>query len=754
MKVNPPADLSGTAARSIYYSEHFIGIALISIAGFLAYSNSLHGIWALDDVLINQSVGLGRISELTGSRMLSYLSFTINQRINPYDQFNFRFFNLCIHILNSILVYVIAFITLTPDDNNERDKTFRFSVALISAGLFVLHPLNINAVAYIIQRMASLAAFFVLLSLIAYIFAAGCRHVVKKVALYCVAAICILFSILSKENGLLAIPLILLYDYIFVARFDRKAFARRAGFFLALGFFVMVVSSFYVPVLQSALNISRVILDINKPMEWKGWMATDIYWSPLEHILTEFRVVGRYMFLFLFPLPQFLVFDWWGYPVSKGIFTPLTTFFSMIFLGSIFIFSILRMKKYPFLSFGILWYLIAISLESFIAIGSDLYFEHRNYLPLTGLCFGTVAQIFSSFRTWTQGRYIVWVGFVAVLLIFGGMTFQRNFIWNNPIVFWKDIAQKVPENPRASFVLANCYFSHSNFNKAEEYYKETIRVAGERKSAAYLSDSLYRLGFMYLMLDRITESKKVIDAIEKVFHQIWQYNVLQGLYLYVNHDYDGAIGSYLKALDHPFLPEDPQKRFKLIDKATILALTGDAYRAAGVIDRARDSYEEVLALSPLFPAAHHGLAKLDMMQRRFDSASEHIGTALLFDPYNVMVLSDMAYLALLKGDGAGKALSFAQRAVVLNPPLYQPYLIMGTVQIALGKDKEAEKAFIKAQELRAHDYQILFNMAWAYSLRGDRERQKHCLRELTALKDVPDNIRNTASRILLQLTGR
>ena len=743
-----PVCLSGTVTRSANYFEHVLGIALISIAGFLAYSNSLHGIWAFDDVLINQSVGLGRISELTGARMLSYLSFTINQRINPYDQFNFRLFNLCIHILNSILVYVIAFITLTPDDNNERDKTFRFPVALISGGLFALHPLNINAVAYIIQRMASLAAFFVLLSLISYIFATRASLMINKGALYCAAALCILLGILSKENGVLAIPLIFLYDYIFIARFDGKAFMRRAGVFLALSFFVMVVSSFYVPVFKGALSIARTFLEINQPMTWKAWMATDIYWSPLEHILTEFRVVGRYLLLFLFPLPQFLVFDWWGYPVSKGIFSPLTTFFSMIFLGSIFIFSILRMKKYPFLSFGILWYLIAISLESFIAIGSDLYFEHRNYLPLAGLCFGVVAHIYSSLWKRLQGKYTLWAVFLAVSLVFGGMTFQRNFVWNDPVIFWKDTAQKVPDNPRAAVVLANCYFSHSYFERAEEYYKKAIQISGERKTPAYMLDSLYRLGFMYLILERRAESKEVIDRIEKLFYHTWNHDVLQGLYFYINHDYNGAINSYLKT------PDRQSKEFKLIDRATVLTLTADAYRAAGAVDKARESYEGALALSPFFAAAHHGLAKSDMMQRRFDSASEHLGTALLFDPYNVMVLSDMAYLALIKGDGAGKALSFAQRAVVLNPPLYQPYLIMGTVLLALGSDNDAERYYARAGELHLPDYQLLFNKAWAYSLRGDRERQKNCLKELTALKDIPDNIRNTAGRLLLQLTGK
>ena len=752
-KKQTAASSPGTAAQSTGFRRHLLGIVLLSAAAFLAYSNSLHGIWAFDDVLINQYVGLGNILEKTGPRIVSFLSFAINQKINPYDQFNYRLLNLFIHIANSLLVYGIAFLTLKFYDVRERGKNFSFFAALLSAAVFALHPLNINAVAYIIQRMASLAAFFVLLALLLYIIAGRTGHMVRKAILYCATAVCIILGILSKENAVMGIPLILLYEYIFIARFDKKAFWRKARIFAALSFCALVAASFYAHIFQSAFKVAKVLLNINQPMKWTAWMATDIYWSPLEHILTELRVVSRYLFLFIFPLPRFLIFDWWGYPISKGLFTPLTTFFSLIFIGTALGFSIFRIKKYPFLSFGILWYFIAISLESFIAVGSDLYFEHRNYLPLAGLCFGVVVQVLSFFWKRIQGKYVLWSIFLAVSLVFGGMTFQRNFIWNDPIIFWKDIAQKAPDNPRAAYVLANCYFGHSYFEDAEKYYRKTIELSGERKTPAYLSDALYRLGFMYLMLERLPESREIIDTMNNRFFRSWKSDALQGLYLYQSHDYKGAISSYLRAQEVPFAQEDAPQKFKVQDRVTVLTLTGDAYRAAGEFSKARDSYEKALTLSPLFSAAHHGMAKLDILQRRFDAASEHLREALIADPYNIMILSDKANLTLLKGEGAGKALPFAQRAVVLNPPFYQPYLIMGTILVVSGDETDADRYYARAAELHSPDYQLLFNKAWGYSLRGEKRRQSHYLRELLTLKEVPDNIRATAKRILAHLNG-
>ena len=149
-----------------------------------------------------------------------------------------------------------------------------------------------------------------------------------------------------------------------------------------------------------------------------------------------------------------------------------------------------------------------------------------------------------------------------------------------------------------------------------------------------------------------------------------------------------------------------------------------------------------------FPAAYHGLAKIHSKQGDYDGALEYLGKVLSMDPYNFQASSDMAYLLLIKGEGAVKALPFAEKAVSLHPPFYKPYLIMGTVLTALGKDKNAERFYIKAKELNAPDYKIFFNMAWAFSLKGERERQKYYLKELLKQEGVPQNIRDTAGEIL------
>jgi protein O-mannosyl-transferase len=726
---------------------HLIGGAFLAIAIFLAYANSLHGIWAFDDVLINHPLGTEGLLEKIGWRKMAFLSFYINQQIDPYSPVNFRLFNVLIHILNSLLVYTLTFVTLSLPDIREKFGKYAFPASLFSASLFALHPLNINAVAYIIQRMASLAAFFVLLSLHSYIAATAARSWFSKGILYGLTLFFIFLGIMSKENAVMALPLILLYDYFFLSRYSKRTFKIRAITLAAIGVCVLILSNFYLSIGRTALEVGKVFLDMSRPLSYQAWMATDVYWSPLEHILTEFRVVSRYLFLFAVPFPGFFVFDWWGYPLSKDLFEPVATLFSALMIAAAIVFSLTKAKKYPFLAFGILWYFIAISLESFIAVGTDLYFEHRNYLPLAGLSFGLVAQGASFISNKKPGSYhALWIVFFILSGLLGVSTYQRNLIWKDPVTFWQADVQSVPDNPRAHFALANSYFLKSDFRNAEIYYNNTIRIAGEKKAPHFMSEALYRLALMKVFLEQNSESRKIIDIFEKVSPNSYKLKILEGSYRYLNNDFQNAINTYLQVVD--------SQKIEVMDKVTVYALLGDAYRAIGRTEEALRNYEKALNLNHSFPAALHGIAKVKMMQMDMDSSSEYLRKVLSMDPDNIGALTDMANLILIKGEGAQNALPYVKRAVLLDPPFSKPYLIMGTVLIASGENENAEKYFRRAKEFNAPDYLILFNKAWAYSLRGDREKQTYCLRELLQEKDVPQHIKNTAHAVLSKMRGQ
>jgi len=184
----------------------------------------------------------------------------------------------------------------------------------------------------------------------------------------------------------MVLPVLMLYDYCFISSFRwsefRKRFIPIAVFFVILGATV----AYYFNAWQFVAKIIISFLNPYQPLETYAWSGMDINWTPLEYIMTELRIVSRYIFLINFPLPSYMVFDYSNtYLVSTSLLNPITRIFSPLFLLTVLFLSLRYFKKIPLIAFGILWYLITISLESFIALGLDPYFEHRNYLPGYGL---------------------------------------------------------------------------------------------------------------------------------------------------------------------------------------------------------------------------------------------------------------------------------------------------------------------------------------------------------------------------------
>jgi protein O-mannosyl-transferase len=719
--------------------QRFCWFGLLSAAIFAVYSNSMNGILVLDDSFLTYAINFDSLLEKVGRRKLVFLSFVINQKINAYDPFYFRLFNILIHISNTLLVYVLSLKTLNLYRNNEKDGSLHFFIALSGAALFALHPLNINAVAYIYQRLASLATFFVLISVITYSIAAKSEVMLHRIFWYTATALSIVLGIFSKENAVMAIPLILLYDFFFLSRHDTKVFMKKSRFMLGIGCLAILLSAFFIPIPKIASNVLKSLIDIRNVNIDNEWMAVDVYWSPLQHILTEFRVLNRYLLLFFLPLPGLLVFDWWGYPVSKGLFEPATTALSILIVTLLLIFSVLKSKRYPFLSFGILWYFIAISLESFIAVGSDIYFEHRNYLPLTGLCFGLCAETIIFLKGKLHRTYVIWIIFLVLSILLGGLTFQRNQIWKDQVVFWKDILHKAPENIRAHLALGNILLGRSDFRNAEVSLHTAMELSRRGTHPRFLDDSLYSLGLMYMQMEQLDKAGNLLQYYKGTSPDPCRLKILNGFYYFGQKQFDNTILA---------LRDADECVYKMSEKVIVLTLLGDANLSKGLMDRASESYQAALQLDRSSPGAYLGMAKVHLMKGDLSAAIAALKTGLSKNPNNVRAISEIAYLLLIRDGKTDEAASYAQKAVSFNPPFYKPYIVMATILHAEGRTEEAEEFYAKAASLRAPSYLIYFNKALACSLKGDREQQKFYLRELLKLKETPANISAQAKHIL------
>lgn len=721
--------------------RHLIAIALLVISIVFAYLNSLNGTWAMDDVVANKTVGINDIHDLVGFRKVAYITFLLNQFIAPFNPASFRVFNILIHILNAVLVYVLAYRTMkkipppTPllikgGWGGFLDEKKSFYVALLSSVIFALHPININAVAYIVQRMASLATLFVLLSLLCYISATQSSKNFKAVLLYILTGICVVAGIFSKENAVMAIPLIILYDYFFLSRFNSRMFLKRMFVITGIGVLSIGLASYFLRFHAVAIDLMRLFLNLNQPFTRQGWMAVDVYWTPLQHILTEFRVLSRYIFLLFLPLPRFLVFDWWGFPISSGITDPITTLLSIILLLSLFIFSIWKMKQFPLLCFGILWYLIAISLESFFALGSDLYFEHRNYLPLSGLIIGSVGQVVMSFKGKIKER-AVWASVIILCMTLGSLTVSRNFVWKDSLTLWGDTLKKNPSNIRAQMAMGNAYLKLSDIDSAKSYYKEVVKISSKDKRLYFFNDSVYSLGMLYLFKGELKQAKELIVRFDYSIES-YRPRILKGYYKALSNDIDGALRDYKEVI----------KETEGIDSVVVFTLMGDAYREKGLFDNAIEQYNKAISLDPGFSAAYYGIGASYLSKREIERADYYFNKTLSIDPNNVLALSDMADLILIRGANPGDALTYAQRAISKSPPFSQPYLTMGNVLVFLGRNEEAEDFYKKAMEHGLSEYMVPFSKARTYYMKGEVEKAQYYLSELQRYKNLPDKVKN------------
>lgn len=738
----PVAPPVSPAAASPTLRMHLLFFVFLFAVVFLAYSDSLTGTWALDDLAIGQNANIEKSLDLKlGYRKLAYASFLVNRMINPLDPVNYRLFNIVLHSVNAALVYWLAFLTLQLPGLRERFIRYAYPVAVLGSLVFALHPININAVSYIVQRMAALSALFSLLALISYIYGRTSASRLSGGLFFALSGVFIFLGIFSKENAVMALPLMLLYDAFFIAGFEESGLAKKAGSVALGGLLVLGVVSLFLDLREVIGSMAGVLLKMNQPIADRGWTAVDVSWTPLQHILTEFRVIGRYLSLLVLPLPSRLVFDYWGFAPSAGILTPLSTLFSLLAIAGLIVFAVLTRRTLAFLSFGILWYFFAISLESFIAVGSDLYFEHRNYLPVAGLFFGVSAQIVVSCREAFLRPRVLWGSVLLLSIVLGGLTYQRNLVWKDSITLWSDTLQKAPRNLRASMALGNAYLKAVDLKAAGGRYAETLKQADADKRPKYFHDAAYSLGMVNLFLGNLAEAQRVIELMDARLAGDPSIGVLRGFHSSLTGDTDQAIRQLTRSLSG----------VKGLDTVIVYTLLGDTYRRTGQVEKALASYEKALEQDPSFAAAHYGMGNAYFMAKDSDKAEAATARALALDPVNPLALAQMADLVLVRKGPVEKARQLAEKAVASSPPFYQPYASMATIQVLLGNEADADSYFRKAAEHGMRGYLLPYSRARAYFMKGEKEKALFYLKEILGMEDAPPELKSVIRKDLHRL---
>ncbi|WP_407276468.1 tetratricopeptide repeat protein [Halothiobacillus sp. DCM-1] len=389
-------------------------------------------------------------------RPIALASFLLDTRTWPVSPEGLKHTNLLIHLFNGLLLAGLLHALARGFGLDRRRAAW---VAVLAAGLWLLHPLWVSTTLYVIQRMAMLAALFVFAGLWAFVqgrlwLRAG-KPVRAYVAMSLGLALGTLLATLSKENGAL-LPLLAWLIEAFVFDADGRALDRDGrGFVWWRRVFV------YLP---SALLLAYLAYQL--PLLFSGQTFGRDF-TPAERLLTETRILWDYLReLWLPGLHDGGLFND-DIRLSTSLWQPLSTLFATLgLLGLIALAVGLRWARAPLarsIGLALGFYLVGQVLESSV-IPLELMFEHRNYLP-AGLMFLPLALWLVEGTTTTR-RWPVWVA-IALCVLLAGLTAKRAELWGKPFTQALVWAQEHPHSARAQSYLANFWEKTGNYPAAE-----------------------------------------------------------------------------------------------------------------------------------------------------------------------------------------------------------------------------------------------------------------------------------------------
>ena len=409
-----------------------------------------------------------RISAKPPGRPVALASFLANWLASGPDVWMLKYTNLMIHLLCGVLVFWLSGRLLATPAIDAGPR--RWWIALWVAAAWLLAPLLVSTVLYIVQRMAQLAALFVLAGLLSYVIGrqALATHFVRGVV--GIALALLLFwplALASKENGAL-LPLLILLVEAFFFRFRGPVRARRVA-----------IAAAVVPVV--AATAAAVALALHDPARMFGNYAWREF-GLVERLLTQPRALFDYLAnLLLLPGGSGMSLYHDDFPLSTGLLTPVTTLASLAALAALIV-AAWRLRHTPVavLFFGPLFFLAAHAVESSV-FALELYFEHRNYLPAVGIFLG-LALLARDVAARIRYRRLLVAALIALPLVYAGATWYRALVWQSWEGMLLAAEQTHPRSPRVHKGLASVYMNRGELERAFAHLDRAAELDGSHDS--------------------------------------------------------------------------------------------------------------------------------------------------------------------------------------------------------------------------------------------------------------------------------
>ena len=458
----------------------------------LIYCNTFYASWHMDDyhVIINNSYL--HINDLQPKsliksffanpdqqsspniklyRPLSCLSLAINWYFGRTNVVGYHVVNIIIHFLTAFFLFLTVYKILKLPNMRGKYRGDEYFIALLTATLWAINPIQTQAVTYIVQRMASLATMFYILGLFFYIKGRTDASRMNRNIFFAGCFLSFLFGLAAKENAILLPIALVLVEATFFQ--DLSQLKTKKIFFWVMaggGVLVIVIGSIFF-LRENPLSIIM-----------EGY--ENRFFSPIQRLMTEPRILVYYLSQIFYPVPTRLSIEH-NVLISTSLLNPWTTLPSIGLVLSMIVLGLWQIRKMPILSFAILFFFIHHSIESTV-LDLEPVFEHRNYLPSLFLFLPVsigIKRLLDYYRDKRSPLFWILVCFFALLLIgVGSGTYIRNMAWATERSLWEDAAKKAPGMMRPVHNLAWGYYERrGNYDKAMELYENALDLKAHRK---------------------------------------------------------------------------------------------------------------------------------------------------------------------------------------------------------------------------------------------------------------------------------
>jgi len=481
--------------KSLLHKPYLI-LLLIALLGLLAYANTFSVPFQFDDdaYVVNnpiirdfstfyspRDIAGGSTLSPTGippalrfafmTRILGYVSLAVNYRLGGLNVTGYHTVNLLLHILNAWLLYGILShtfrgVTFSRPDNEDNSSIL---LPLVATLLFLCHPIQTHAVTYISSRFLLMATFFALLSLMAYISFRTAEAGRGRIAFQALAVLSAATAMLCKEFTFTLPFLIALYEFSFFRTDLRERLRSLSPLALTLPVIPLLVfiRQGSVTALDSTM---RTITAADSSHIARG-----------DYLLTQFRTIVMYLRLLFFPVGQNIDHD---IPVQHSL-SSLPVLTSLLLLLTLLAWAVYRLYRSMkndestetrIIPFGIIWFFVALSVESSIIPLGELQAEYRLYLPSIGIFMAATAIGAAASQRYSRDRKVFCAVAAILIVTLCAATLLRNQIWRSEITLWQDASAKSPAKVRPHQNLALYYGMRGQLDRARRELQLALAI--------------------------------------------------------------------------------------------------------------------------------------------------------------------------------------------------------------------------------------------------------------------------------------